>query len=66
MREETLARQKKAGIVPRNTVLTPRPKEIPAWDTLSDEQKRVYARMMEVYAAAVAKATMKWAASSTR
>ncbi len=54
VREETLARQKQAGIVPRNTVLTPRPKEIPAWASLSDEQKRVYARMMEVYAATVA------------
>ena len=35
-------------------MLTPRPKEIPAWDSLSADQKKVYARMMEVYAAAVA------------
>jgi arylsulfatase A-like enzyme len=35
-------------------VLTPRPKEIPAWDSLNDDQKKVYARMMEVYAATVA------------
>jgi len=54
VREETLARQKKLGIVPANTRLTPRPKEIPAWDSLNADQKRVYARMMEVYAATVA------------
>jgi len=54
VREETLARQIKLGIVPANTVLTPRPKEIPAWDSLNDDQKKVYARMMEVYAATVA------------
>jgi arylsulfatase A-like enzyme len=53
-REITLANQKRLGIVPADTVLTPRPAEIPAWDSLNDDQKRVYARMMEVYAAAVA------------
>jgi arylsulfatase A-like enzyme len=54
VREETLARQITSGIVPVGTVLTPRPKEIPAWDSLSEDQKKVYARMMEVYAATVA------------
>jgi arylsulfatase A-like enzyme len=56
VREETLARQIQAGIVPAGTQLTPRPKEIPAWESLSDDQRRVYARMMEVYAAATAQA----------
>ena len=50
-REETLARQKKLGIVPATTDLTPRPSGIPAWDTLQPEQKRLYARMMEVFVA---------------
>jgi arylsulfatase len=54
VREETLERQKKLGVVPANTTLTPRPKEIPAWDSLSADQKRLYARMMEVYAGALA------------
>jgi arylsulfatase A-like enzyme len=54
VREENLERQKKLGVVPANTTLTPRPKEIPAWDTLSADQKRLYARMMEVYAGALA------------
>jgi arylsulfatase A-like enzyme len=53
VREETLARQKKLGIVPANTQLTKRPEQIPAWDSLSPEQKRLYAHMMEVYAGAL-------------
>jgi arylsulfatase len=53
-REMTLANQKKLGVVPADTVLTPRPKDISAWDSLNADQKEVYARMMEVYAAAVA------------
>jgi len=54
IREETLARQKKMGVVPANTKLTPRPDAIPAWNDLNAEQKKVYARMMEVYCAALA------------
>jgi arylsulfatase A-like enzyme len=54
VREETFARQKKMGIIPANAKLTPRPEEIPAWDSLSADQKKVYSRMMEVYAAALA------------
>jgi arylsulfatase len=56
VREETFARQKELGIVPANTKLTPRPKEIPAWESLTADQKRLYARMMEVYAGALAHA----------
>ena len=48
-REETLARQKSLGVVPADTKLTPLPKDIPAWDSLSEDQKRVYARLMENY-----------------
>ena len=54
LREESLARQKAAGIVPKNTVLTPRPESIPAWSSLSDDQRRVYSHMMEVFAAMLA------------
>jgi len=53
IREETLARQKALGIVPPDTKLTPRPKEILAWDSLDADHKKVYAHMMEVYAAAL-------------
>jgi arylsulfatase A-like enzyme/uncharacterized membrane protein len=50
LREETLKRQKQHGVVPADTVLTPRPDAIPAWDSLSDNEKQLYARQMEVYA----------------
>lgn len=49
-REETFERQKRLGVVPADAQLTPRPKEIPAWDSLEPDQKRVFARMMEVFA----------------
>ena len=50
LREETFARQKQMGIIPENTQLTARPKEIPAWDDMSADQKRLFERQMEVYA----------------
>lgn len=49
-REMILERQKEMGIVPANTELSPRPEEVQAWDTLSGDEKRLYARMMEVFA----------------
>jgi len=49
-REQTLKRQKKLGVVPKNTQLTERSKGLPAWDSLNKDQKRLYARMMEVFA----------------
>ena len=56
VRVETFERQKRFGIIPPETKLTPRPAGIPAWDSLSPEQRRLYARMMEVYAGALAHA----------
>ena len=50
-REETFARQKKLGVIPASAKLTPRPAGLPAWDSLNADQKRLYARMMEVFAA---------------
>jgi arylsulfatase A-like enzyme len=50
IREETLARQKKAGIIPENAQLAPKPKEIKDWDALSADEKKLFARQMEVYA----------------
>ncbi|MBI5505368.1 MAG: arylsulfatase [Deltaproteobacteria bacterium] len=54
LREETLARQKRLGVVPASTQLTARPAQIPAWDSLSQDQKRLFAYMMEVYAGSLA------------
>jgi arylsulfatase A-like enzyme len=51
LREETFARQKKLGVIPQDCQLTTRHPGIPAWDTIPDEMKPIYARQMEVYAA---------------
>nr|WP_176392262.1 arylsulfatase [Sphingomonas sp. CDS-1] len=53
LRVEILKRQKRLGIVPPSTKLSARPAMLPAWNRLTAEQKRVYAHMMEVYAAAL-------------
>jgi arylsulfatase A-like enzyme len=50
LREETFERQKKMGIIPANTKLTGRPKEIPAWADMSAEQKKLFERQMETFA----------------
>jgi len=50
MREETIARQMTMGLIPANTRLAGRPPGIPEWNSLSDQQRRVFSRMMEVYA----------------
>lgn len=50
LREETFARQKALGVVPASAKLTPRDPAFPAWDSLSPDEKRLYARQMEVYA----------------
>jgi arylsulfatase len=49
-REATLKRQIAMGAVPPGTTLTARSEGLPAWDTLNAEQKKIYARMMEVFA----------------
>jgi len=53
-RELTHAKQIEMGVVPKGTTLTPRPQEIPAWDDQHADAKRVYARLMENYAAYMA------------
>lgn len=50
VREETIARQKQMGIVPKDAVLPPANPGMPAWATLTDNQKKVYCRLQEAYA----------------
>lgn len=50
LREMTLERQKKLGIVPQNTKLAPKPQDIKDWEKLSADEKKLFARQMEVYA----------------
>ncbi len=49
-REETFERQKRMGIIPADAKLTPRPKEIPPYGSLTPAQKKGAARLMEVFA----------------
>ena len=49
-REEVIERQKKLGVVPANAILPDRNPDIKAWDQLTDDEKKLYARFMEVYA----------------
>ena len=51
LREETLTRQKKLGVVPPDTKLAAKPEAIKDWDRLSSDEKRLFARQMEIYAA---------------
>jgi arylsulfatase len=50
LREETFARQKALGVIPQEAQLTPRPAEIPSWESQTTEQKILFARQMEVFA----------------
>ncbi len=49
-RRMVFERQKQLGVVPADAELTPRPPELPAWDSLSADRKKVAARLMEVFA----------------
>lgn len=50
LREETLERQKRLGVVPPGTKLAPKPEAIKDWDKLTADEKKLFARQMEVFA----------------
>jgi arylsulfatase len=54
LREKIFANQKRLGVIPANTKLTAWPKELPEWDTLSLEQKRLFIKQADVFAAYLA------------
>jgi len=54
LRDEIFANQKRLGVIPEGTKLTPWPAEIPRWDSLSELQKKLFARQAEVFAGYVA------------
>jgi arylsulfatase A-like enzyme len=49
-RKEVFERQKKLGIVPGDAELSRHDPDVQSWDTLSADEKKLYARMMEVFA----------------
>ena len=51
LREQIFANQKRLGVVPPNAKLTPWPDSLAKWDTLSADEKKLFARQAEVYAA---------------
>ncbi|QWW69879.1 arylsulfatase [Rhizobium sp. WYJ-E13] len=54
MRDQIFANQKRLGVIPQNAQLTAWPDDLPKWDTLDADSKRLFARQAEVFAAYVA------------
>jgi len=50
MREQIFANQKRLGVIPANTDLTPWPDDLAKWETLSADEKKLFARQAEVFA----------------
>jgi len=51
LREQIFANQKKLGVIPQNTQLTPWPDDLPKWETLDPQSKKLFARQAQVFAA---------------
>jgi len=51
LRDQIFANQKRLGVIPENAKLTDWPDSLPKWETLSADQKKLFARQAEVYAA---------------
>src|SRR6266446_859612 len=55
LRETIFANQKKLGVIPKDAKLTPWPDDLlKRWDKLSDDEKKMFIRQVEVYAAYLA------------
>ena len=50
LREQIFANQKRLGVIPANAQLTPWPDDLPKWETLSADEKKLFARQAEVFA----------------
>jgi arylsulfatase A-like enzyme len=51
LRDQIFANQKRLGVIPANTQLTPWPDELQKWDTLTADEKKLFAHQAEVFAA---------------
>jgi arylsulfatase A-like enzyme len=54
VREKIFANQKRLGIMPENARLTPWPKDLPEWDSLSWDEKKLFIRQADIYGAYLA------------
>src|SRR6266853_692036 len=50
MREQIFDNQKRLGVIPANAELTAWPDDLPKWETLSADEKKLFARQAEVFA----------------
>ena len=50
VREETVGKQKEMGVIPANTKLADKPRDIKDWNALSDDERKLFARQAEVFA----------------
>ena len=60
-RDFVFERQKRMGVIPKDAILPDRDPTVPAWDSLTPEQKRLYAKHMEVFAAMLTQADYEFA-----
>jgi len=51
LRDTIFANQKRLGVIPANTQLTPWPDQLPKWETLTAEEKKLFIKQVEVFAA---------------
>jgi arylsulfatase A-like enzyme len=49
-RQKVFARQQELGVIPQNTTLSRHDPDVQDWDKISDDERKLYARMMEVFA----------------
>lgn len=54
LRETIFANQKRLGIMPDSAKLTPWPKELPEWDSLSWDERKLFIKQADVYGAYLA------------
>jgi arylsulfatase len=54
VRETIFANQRRLGIMPENAKLTPWPKELPQWDSLSFDEKKLFIKQADIYGAYLA------------
>ena len=51
LRDTIYANQKRLGVIPQDALLTAWPETLPKWESLSAEQRKLYVRQAEIFAA---------------
>ncbi len=53
LRQERFKRQQESGLFPKDAQLPPRPADVPAWESLSADDRKIEAKKMAIYAAMI-------------